>query len=231
MTAIRVAVVDDQALLVSAFASLVSSAEDMVVVGTAADGREAVALCRATAVDVVLMDVRMPVLDGVAATRLLGELPAPPKVVVLTTFDRDDYVRDAVLAGARGFLLKDAGTEDFLGAIRAVHRGQSVFADAATTHVLAAVRSAQAALPDADADVDGGGEQRALAEKLLRRTTSRERDVLRLVGCGQSNTEIAHSLCVAETTVKTHVSSLLAKLACRDRVGLVVLAHRVGLAP
>jgi len=224
---IRVAVVDDQALLVSAFASLVSGAQDMVVAGTAADGREAVELCRTTPVDVVLMDVRMPVMDGVEATRQLSRLADPPGVVVLTTFNRDDYVTNAILAGARAFLLKDASTEELLGAIRTVHRGQAVIAEEATTHLLEALRASRAGA-DSSASPARTREQSQVLE-LLRRTTARERDVLLLIGQGRTNTEIARTLCVAETTVKTHVSSLLAKLQCRDRVGLVLLAHTAGL--
>ncbi|MCC2316062.1 response regulator [Cellulomonas xiejunii] len=231
---IRVAVVDDQRLLVSAFSVLVGTASDMVVVGTALDGAAAVELCRSCTVDVVLMDIKMPVLDGVEATRRVRALPDPPAVLVLTTFDRDDYVMAALRAGAAGFLLKDAGTGEFLDGIRRVHAGQTVLAPEATSHVVAAAlrteeRAATATATTAPTDPREAA-PRTLVARALSTTTPREREVLALVGAGLTNQEISRRLYVAETTVKTHVSSLLGKLQCRDRIALAVLAHRSGVA-
>jgi DNA-binding NarL/FixJ family response regulator len=233
---VRVAVVDDQSLLVSAFTVLIGTASDMVVVGTAHDGAAAVELCRSRTVDVVLMDIKMPVLDGVEATRRIRALPDPPAVLILTTFDRDDYVMTALRAGAAGFLLKDAGTGEFLDGIRRVHAGQTVLAPEATTHVVAAALRTGERPPDATVTTVPAppdpyeAPPRTLVARALSTTTPREREVLALVGAGLTNQEIAARLYVAETTVKTHVSSLLGKLQCRDRIALAVLAHRSGVA-
>lgn len=209
---IRVVVVDDQPLLVSAFAALIDNEPDLVVVGTGRNGEEAVSLAASGTVDVLLLDIRMPVLDGVEATRRIVAAGPRPHVLILTTFNIDTLVLQAVAAGARGFLLKDADPATVLDAIRAVHRGEAVVDSHATPALLAALRPASS--------VAGG-----LAGVL----TPRELDVLGLIGRGRSNAEIASELFIGETTVKTHVGNLLAKLGARDRVALVVLAHGVGL--
>lgn len=220
---IRVFVVDDQALVRSGFAMLLSAHPDIVVVGEAADGAAALeALSESgpekVAADVVLMDIRMPVLDGVEATRRLLAGPEPlPRVLVLTTFDLDEYVFAALGAGASGYLLKDARPEELLGAIRAVAAGDAVIAPSVTRRLLAhiAPRLPSAAPPTPDS---------ALAQ-----LTARETEVLVQVARGLTNAEIGDALFMAESTVKTHIGSLLAKLERRDRVGLVLLAFRAGL--
>jgi DNA-binding NarL/FixJ family response regulator len=214
---IRVFLVDDQAMVRAGFTMLVESQDDMTVVGEAGDGSEAVQRLAVTAADVVLMDVRMPVLDGVAATRELTARPDAPRVIVLTTFDLDEYAFAAIKAGAAAFLLKDAQPPELLNAIRAVHSGDSVVAPSTTRRLL---EHFAAALPDGR----GGSRQARLAD-----LTGREREVLQLVARGRSNTEIAEQLVVAEATVKTHVGHLLAKTGTRDRVQLVVLAYETGL--
>ena len=216
---IRVFLVDDQALVRSGFAMLLSAQPDIQVVGEAADGAAALTALERTAADVVLMDIRMPVMDGVAATRALldGRLEAP-KVLVLTTFDLDEYVFAALAAGASGFLLKDARPEDLLAAIRSVASGDAVLAPSATRRLLAHVAPT---LPTGVPQQD----------PLLAQLTAREREVLVQVAGGLTNAEIAGSLFMAESTVKTHIGSLLAKLHCRDRVSLVLLAFRAGLVP
>ena len=213
---IRVFLVDDQQLVRGGFRMLVDSQPDMTVVGEAGDGAEAVQQLAVTAADVVLMDVRMPRMDGVEATRAItagGELP---RVVVLTTFDLDEYVFAAIKAGAAAFLLKDALPEDLLTAIRTVHGGDSVVAPSTTRRLL---DQFAAVLPDVAAAPDDR----------LAGLTDREREVLVQVGRGRSNTEIAADLVVAEATVKTHIGRLLAKTGSRDRVQLVVLAYETGL--
>lgn len=214
---IRVFVVDDQGLVRSGFAMLLSAQPDIAVVGEAADGAAALAALAGTAADVVLMDIRMPVMDGVETTRRLLSRPAPvPRVLVLTTFDADEYVFAALGAGASGFLLKDARPEDLLAAIRSVAAGDAVLAPSATRRLLAHVAPTLAGGPPAP-------------DPLLQQLTSREREVLVQVAGGATNGEIAAALYMAESTVKTHIGSLLAKLGRRDRVGLVLLALRSGL--
>jgi DNA-binding NarL/FixJ family response regulator len=214
---IRVFLVDDQQLVRSGFRMLVDSQPDMEVVGEAGDGGEAVEQLAVTAADVVLMDVRMPRMDGVAATRAITARGEVPRVVVLTTFDLDEYAFSAIKAGAAAFLLKDAPPEDLLAAIRTVHAGDSVVAPSTTRRLL---DQFAAVLPDVSDD---------RTDDRLAGLTDREREVLVLVGRGRSNTEIAADLVVAETTVKTHVGRLLAKTGSRDRVQLVVLAYETGL--
>ncbi|GGM02767.1 response regulator [Nakamurella endophytica] len=220
---IRVALVDDQHLVRGGFRMLIDAQPDMAVVGEAEDGRAALHLVASLrhGVDVVLMDVRMPRLDGVAATRELvaASRDGRPRVLVLTTFDLDEYVHAALRAGASGFLLKDARPEELLGAIRAVARGDAVVAPSATRRLLDAFAGR---LPD-PSGADAGRDP--LAE-----LTDREREVLVEVAGGATNAEIADRLSMAEGTVKTHVGRLLAKLQCRDRVALVLVAHRAGLA-
>jgi DNA-binding NarL/FixJ family response regulator len=215
----RIFLVDDQALVRAGFRMLVEAQPDMEVVGEAGDGRAALEALAVTRADLVLMDVRMPHVDGVQATRSLIESaredrPAP-KVIVLTTFDLDEYVFAAIRAGASGFLLKDSRPEDLLGAVRTVLSGDAVIAPSATRRLLDHVAGA---LPGAP------GENQRL--ELL---TPREREVLLEVARGRSNAEIAADLFMAEATVKTHVGRLLAKLDQRDRVQLAVFAYETGL--
>lgn len=213
---IRVALVDDQELVRAGFRMLVESQADMTVVGEAGDGAAAVELLTATAADVVLMDVRMPKVDGVEATRSLTRLGNPVRVLVLTTFDLDDYVYSALQAGAAAFLLKDARPEELLAAVRAVHAGDAVVAPSATRRLVE--RFVTGAAP---ADPD--------ALRRLDELTDREREVLVLIAQGRTNSEIAADLFVAEPTVKTHIGRVLAKTGSRDRVQLVVLAYETGL--
>lgn len=215
--AVRVALVDDQTLVRAGFRMVLDAEPDMDVVLEAGDGRAAVDRLSSTRVDVVLMDIRMPRLDGVSATRevvdRLGD--RAPKVLVLTTFDLDDYVYAALRAGAAGFLLKDAGPAELLAAIRAVHRGDAVVAPSATRRLLENV------LPSLTTSNDDTGRLEVL--------TGREREVLVEIAHGATNSEIANRLHLAEATVKTHVGRLLAKLQARDRVHLVVTAYETGL--
>ncbi|PUA82857.1 response regulator [Nocardioides currus] len=214
---IRVFLVDDQQMVRAGFRMLVESQDDMVVVGEAGDGGEALALLAVTASDVVLMDVRMPRMDGVEATSRLLATPDPPRVIVLTTFDLDEYAFAAIRAGASAFLLKDATPPDLLGAIRSVVAGDAVVAPSTTRRLL----DHFAALPDPVS---------VASDPRLDVLTERELEVLTLIARGRTNPEIAADLVVAETTVKTHVGRLLAKTGSRDRVQLVVLAYESGLA-
>ena len=217
----RIFVVDDQALVRAGFRMLIEAQPDMEVVGEAEDGRAALEALAVTRADVVLMDVRMPHMDGVQATaRLIADARADrpaPKVVVLTTFDLDEYVFAAIRAGASGFLLKDARPEELLGAVRAVLGGDAVVAPSATRRLLEHVADT---LPSATVPEE---------EPRLATLTAREREVLLEVARGRSNAEIAADLFMAEATVKTHVGRLLAKLDQRDRVQLAVLAYETGL--
>ena len=207
----RVLVADDQALLRGTFRLLIDSDPDLVTVGEAGNGEEAVALARAQRPDVVLMDIRMPVLDGVEATRrICAELAA--KVLVLTMFDLDEYVFAALRAGASGFLLKDTPPAELLAAIRIVAAGEALLAPSVTRRLIAEF-----------------GRTPAVSRPKLSGVTQREEDVLRLVGRGLSNAEIAGRLHLGVGTVKTHVSHLLAKLDVRDRAQLVVIAYESGL--
>ncbi|MGY5765968.1 response regulator [Brachybacterium sp. DNPG3] len=215
---LRIALVDDQPLVRAGFSMVIDSQDDLEVVVQAADGAEAVEALRARTVDVVLMDVRMPRMDGIEATeRILAQAPADraPRVIVLTTFDLDEYVVSAIRAGASGFLLKDAQPEELLAAIRTVHRGDAVIAPSATRRLLERVVAAPE-VPERDTSV-------------LDALTDREREVLVLMGRGLSNQEIGAELFVAEATVKTHVGRVLAKLRARDRVQAVIIAFETGL--
>ena len=215
---LRIALVDDQPLVRAGFAMVIDSQDDMEVVAQAADGAAAVEELRARTVDVVLMDVRMPRKDGIEATaEILARTPAEraPKIIVLTTFDLDEYVVAAIRAGASGFLLKDAQPEDLLGAIRTVHRGDAVISPSATRRLLERVVSA----PD----------PQEKDTSVLAPLTEREREVLTLMGRGFSNREIGAELFVAEATVKTHVGRVLAKVGARDRVQAVIIAFETGL--
>jgi DNA-binding NarL/FixJ family response regulator len=217
---IKVLIADDQAMVRQGFGALLAAQPDLVVVGDAADGEKAVAAARRLGPDVVLMDVRMPVLDGLEATRrLLGGRPDGdrdgPRVLILTTFDLDDYVYEALRAGASGFLLKDAPAADLVHAVRVVAAGDALLAPAVTRRLIAEF----AARPVTD-------RPRPTA---LNGLTPRETEVLRLIARGRSNQEIAADLVVAEQTVKTHIGRILAKLGLRDRAQAVVLAYETGL--
>ncbi|WP_308196750.1 response regulator transcription factor [Agromyces atrinae] len=218
MTVIRVGLVDDQALFRAGIRMLIESQDDLAFAGEAGDGREAVSLARSTPIDVLLMDVRMPVLDGIAATaEILADAatasrPAP-RIVVLTTFDLDENAARAIRAGASGFVLKDADPEFLLAAIRTVHQGNAVIAASATRELFAHVTQSARVVPESFAAL-----------------TVRERDIFGLAAAGLSNAEIAAAEFLSEATVKTHISRILAKLELRDRVQLVVFAYEHGLA-
>jgi DNA-binding NarL/FixJ family response regulator len=212
---IRVFLVDDQELVRAGFTMLVDSQADMRVVGQAGDGGDALEKLQVTASDVVLMDVRMPRLDGVEATRRLQSLPQAPRVIVLTTFDLDEYAFAAIKAGAAGFLLKNTPPADLLSAIRQVHSGDAVVSPSTTRRLL---EHFAGSLPD-------GQPERSNLVAL----TAREREVLLQVAQGLSNTEIARLFTLSEATVKTHIGRILAKTGLRDRVALVVLGYETGL--
>jgi len=215
---IRVALVDDQQLVRAGFALVINSQPDMEVVVEASDGAQALRLLESFTADVVLMDVRMAGMDGLTATEQLMARggSTPPKVVILTTFDLDEYVMRAIKAGASGFLLKDVPPEDMLAAIRTVHAGDGVIAPSSTKRLIEHLAQI---LPD---------EQKS-PPAVLDALTDREREVLVLMARGRNNTEIAAELFVAEATVKTHVGRVLAKLGARDRVQAVVIAYETGL--
>ena len=213
----RVMIVDDQALVRAGFRMVLDAEPDIDVVAECADGLAALDALPGRDVDVVLMDIRMPRLDGIEATRRVVERGDTPKVLVLTTFDLDEYVYAALRAGAAGFLLKDAGPSELLSAIRAVHTGDAVVAPGPTRRLL------DRFLPVLASPAQTSGLER------LDVLTEREREVLEAVGKGLNNTEIAATFFVAEATVKTHVGRILAKLGLRDRVQMVVLAYETGL--
>ncbi|MFT4469736.1 response regulator [Arthrobacter sulfonylureivorans] len=224
---IRVALVDDQQLVRGGFKMLINSQPDLEVVAEAGDGREAVSALGKVRADVVLMDVRMPGMDGIeATTKLLGTAAAQPagsdradlKVVVLTTFDLDEYALAAIQAGASGFLLKDAPPEELLGAIRTVHRGDAVIAPSTTRRLLEHVAPMLR--------TPGPASRSHAAVETL---TAREREVFTLIAQGLSNPEIAAQLFLSEATVKTHVGHILAKLNARDRVQAVLIAYETGV--
>lgn len=238
---ITVVLVDDQPLLRSGFSMILSTEADLEVVGTASDGAEAIAVVADLRPDVVLMDVQMPVLDGIEATRAIiaaaGEAQVePPKIVILTTFDRDDYLFDALAAGASGFLLKNADADHLVEGIRTVHSGHGLLAPEVTQRVIAAAHSrptgpgaTSSGASDSTGQLSLSGISRA--DGIPTDLTVRETEVLEAMAEGLSNAEIAASLCLSEATVKTHVSNLLGKLGVRDRVQAVIAAYRGGLAP
>ncbi|WP_431933978.1 response regulator [Micromonospora sp. RP3T] len=216
---VRVLLVDDQHLVRSGFRVILEVEDDIEVVGEAADGERAVAMASALRPDVVLMDVEMPVLDGLAATRrITGDgAEETPAVLILTTFDRDDYLFASLRAGASGFLLKNGTPEDLVDAVRVVARGEGLIAPAVTRRVISTFARPGVVPPDPRHDA-------AISE-----LTPREREVLALVARGSSNVEIATVLHVGEATVKTHVSRVLAKLGLRDRVQAVIFAYEHGV--
>jgi DNA-binding NarL/FixJ family response regulator len=213
---IRIVLVDDQELVRTGFRMVLDAQPDMTVVGEAADGLEAVEFARAHTADVMVMDARMPRLDGVAATRRIRQAGDRPRILMLTTFDLDEYAFAALKAGASGFLLKDVPPEELLFAIRAVHSGDAVVAPSTTRRLLDRFAPM---LPAQDGP----------AASALEDLTERERQVLVLVAQGLSNAELAKRLFVSEATVKTHVGRILAKLGLRDRVQAVVYAYENGL--
>jgi DNA-binding NarL/FixJ family response regulator len=213
---LRIVVADDHQVVREAFAELLNTQPDFTVVGTAADGTSAVRICKQLHPDVVLMDVRMPGMDGIEATRQLAGLrPSAPRVLILTTFDLDEYVYDALAAGASGFLLKDGMAERLFDAVRVIAAGEALLAPAVTHRLIAEFvtqRRANQPLP-----------------RSLHLLTRRETEVLQLVAEGLSNVEIANRLVITEETVKTHVSRLLNKLGLRDRTQAVIVAYESGL--
>jgi len=212
---IRVLIADDQALVRDGFGMILDAQEDIEVVGTAADGAEAVEQARVLRPDVILMDIRMPGLDGIEATRrLAAEAAGGPRVLMLTTFDQNEYVYEAMKAGASGFLLKDVRREELVGAVRTVAAGDAMLAPALTRRLIEDF--VRRPLPGAAAP-DAMGE-----------LTDRELEVVRLMARGRSNAEIAGELVVSEATVKTHVARILSKLGLRDRIQVVVLAYETG---
>ena len=213
---IRVLVVDDQALVRAGFEALVESADDLLVVGSAADGAEAVELARSASPDVVLMDIRMPVMDGLeAAARILADPGTTARVLMLTTFDLDEYVYAALKSGASGFMLKDTPPVELLEGIRVVARGDALLSPGVTRHLIEAFVRRPAGITAPPAALEG--------------LTERETEVLVLIARGLSNTEIGEQLFVSPATVKTHISRLLMKLDARDRAQLVVLSYETGL--
>jgi DNA-binding NarL/FixJ family response regulator len=208
---IQIIVADDHEVVRGGFATMLGTQPDFTVVGTAADGAEAVRVCAEAKPDVVLMDVRMPVMDGIEATRRLS---GGPRVLILTTFDLDEYVFDALRAGASGFLLKDVTAEQLFDAVRVVAAGEALLAPAITTRLISEFTRLQ---------------PRSGPVPSLSTLTPRETEVLRLIAAGLSNTEIAARLVVTEETVKTHVSRVLSKLGLRDRTQAVVAAYESGL--
>jgi DNA-binding NarL/FixJ family response regulator len=213
---IRVLVADDQPLMRAAFEMTLRTEEDIELVGEASDGLDAVEQARRLRPDVILMDVRMPGLDGVEATRILAAEDRTTKILILTTFDIDEYVIEAIRAGASGFLLKDVRPIELIEAIRIVARGDALLAPSVTRRLLESIASSLPAM-------------RPSKMALLDALTPTERKVLALVGRGASNHEIAAELFVADTTVRTHIRHILEKLALRDRVQAVVLAYDTGL--
>jgi DNA-binding NarL/FixJ family response regulator len=212
---IRVLIADDQPLMRAAFEMTLRPEEDIEVVGEAADGREAVEQARHLRPDVLLMDIRMPELDGVEATRILSSEDRSIKILILTTFDIDEYVVDALEAGASGFLLKDIRADELIQAIRVVADGETLLAPSVTRRLLETFIRPRPPAPEQAQELDG--------------LTPTERKVLTLIGQGYSNSEIAASLFVADTTVRTHVRHIFEKLGLRDRVQAVVFAYTTGL--
>ncbi|WP_441249607.1 response regulator [Kitasatospora sp. McL0602] len=223
---VRVLLVDDQPLMLVGLGILIGGTDDLEVVGEAGDGREAVRLVRELRPDVVVMDIRMPGMDGIEATRQATAEPDPPKVLVLTTFDDDEYVYGALRAGASGFLLKSMALDAILDAIRVVAAGDALIAPSVTRRLIAdfAGTSATPAAPAPDTEA-------AADSRLIAGITDREREVLALVGQGLSNGEIAERLVISVATAKTHVARLFAKLEARDRVHLAIIAYENGLTP
>ncbi len=211
---IRVAIADDLDMIRAGFELIIDNESDMSVVASVANGLEIIDACRTRHVDVVLMDIRMPELDGLAATETILGQPDPPRIIILTTFGLDEYVTRAIIAGASGFLLKDASSADLVNAVRAVAKGDVAIAPTLVRTIVDQARTSQKArhVPGVD-DL-----------------TDRERDVLQHLAAGRSNAEIAEQLYLSEATIKTHISRILSKLAVRDRVQAVIAAFAAGIA-
>nr|WP_275436425.1 response regulator transcription factor [Corynebacterium kefirresidentii] len=210
---------DDQALLVAALSTILNAQEDIEVVTTAHTGNEAVTAAISHRIDVAILDIRMPGMDGIAATQAILSRVPDCRIIMLTTFNEDDLVAQSIAAGAHGFLLKDADPDVLVGAVQDVAKGESVLAAKVTGPVLQTYRAAIAR-----------GQLSARERQGLSLVTRREREVLALIARGATNAEIAREMVIADTTVKTHISSLLSKLAARDRVALVLLAQKAGIA-
>jgi DNA-binding NarL/FixJ family response regulator len=212
---VRVVLVDDQALIRTGFKMILESEDDIEVVGEASDGEQAISMTRSVRPDVVLMDVQMPTMDGLEATgRIVRDANIPSRIVILTTFERDDYVFEALRAGASGFLLKNAPSEELVHAVRVVAAGDALLAPSVTRKVIEGFIRRPAHRSN---------------EVELRRLTERETEILKLLATGKSNSELAAHLFVGEGTIKTHVSSVLTKLGIRDRMQAVIFAYESGL--
>jgi len=216
---IRVLLADDQALLVTALSTILNAQDDIEVVTTAHTGNEAVTAAISHRIDVAILDIRMPGMDGIAAAQAILSRVPDCRIIMLTTFNEEELVAQSIAAGAHGFLLKDADPEVLVGAVRDVAKGESVLASQVTGPVLEAYRTALTR-----------GQLSAQERQGLSLVTRREMEVLSLIARGATNGEIAREMVIADTTVKTHVSSLLSKLAARDRVALVLLAQKAGIA-
>ncbi|MDV2435883.1 response regulator transcription factor [Corynebacterium tuberculostearicum] len=219
MSKIRVLLADDQAMLVAALSTILNAQDDIEVVATANTGSEAVTAALSHRTDVAILDIRMPGMDGIAAAQAILSRVPECRIIMLTTFNEEELVAQSIAAGAHGFLLKDADPEVLVGAVRDVAKGESVLASQVTGPVLEAYRTALTR-----------GQLSAQERQGLSLVTRREMEVLSLIARGATNSEIAAEMVIAETTVKTHVSSLMSKLAARDRVALVLFAQRAGIA-
>ena len=219
MSKIRVLLADDQAMLVAALSIILNAQDDIEVVATANTGSEAVTAALSHRTDVAILDIRMPGMDGIAAAQAILSRVPECRIIMLTTFNEEELVAQSIAAGAHGFLLKDADPEVLVGAVRDVAKGESVLASQVTGPVLEAYRTALTR-----------GQLSAQERQGLSLVTRREMEVLSLIARGATNSEIAAEMVIAETTVKTHVSSLMSKLAARDRVALVLFAQRAGIA-
>ncbi|MCG7455059.1 response regulator [Corynebacterium tuberculostearicum] len=219
MSKIRVLLADDQAMLVAALSTILNAQDDIEVVATANTGSEAVTAALSHRTDVAILDIRMPGMDGIAAAQAILSRVPECRIIMLTTFNEEELVAQSIAAGAHGFLLKDADPEVLVGAVRDVAKGESVLASQVTGPVLEAYRTALTR-----------GQLSAQERQGLSLVTRREMEVLSLIARGATNSEIAAEMVIAETTVKTHVSSLMSKLAARDRVALVLVAQRAGIA-
>ena len=219
MSKIRVLLADDQAMLVAALSTILNAQDDIEVVATANTGSEAVTAALSHRTDVAILDIRMPGMDGIAAAQAILSRVPECRIIMLTTFNEEELVAQSIAAGAHGFLLKDAEPEVLVGAVRDVAKGESVLASQVTGPVLEAYRTALTR-----------GQLSAQERQGLSLVTRREMEVLSLIARGATNSEIAAEMVIAETTVKTHVSSLMSKLAARDRVALVLVAQRAGIA-
>lgn len=217
MPQLRVLLVDDDPLVRTGLSMILASAEDIVVAGEASDGDEAVKQVRATAPDVVLMDIRMRRMDGLAATRAVNALPVPPKVLVLTTYDLDEYVFEALAAGASGFLLKEGSPQEIINAVRVVAKGDVMLSPGTTRKLVGHFVAARA------------NPRRQRAESKLPSLSTREREVVTAVAQGKSNAEIAGELFLSEATVKTHITRTFAKLDVTNRVQLTIFAYEAGM--